>query len=305
MKFLVTGASGLLGRAVVEKAKSSGHEVKGLAFTRAGGDLVKLDLHDTKAFRALCEEYKPDVIIHAAAERRPDVAEKDPEAAKRLNITVSRQIAEVARDLDIVLIYISTDYVFPGEAPPGGYEPDSPTEPLQLYGESKLAGEQEVLQVGKAGRAVVLRVPVLYGKASPNSESAINILIDVVKAQKPGKMDDWSPRYPTNVADVARVLLDIGQFYRDSADKELPPILQFSGSQGHPITKYGISLLFSRILGIEGTEKLLEPVRQGNLPGETRRPRDCHLSNAKLESLGIDTSEGKSFESWFEEYLKQ
>lgn len=51
-----------------------------------------------------------------------------------------------------------------------------------------------------------------YGKASPNSESAINILIDVVKSQKPGKMDDWSPRYPTNVSDVARVLLDIGQY---------------------------------------------------------------------------------------------
>lgn len=92
---------------------------------------------------------------------------------------------------------------------------------------------------------------------------------------------------------------------RKSNDKELPPILQFSGSQGHPVTKYDICITFARILGIDGVETLLEPVRQGNLPGETRRPRDCHLSNSKLESLGIDAGEEQSFESWFKEYLKQ
>lgn len=112
----------------------------------------------------------------------------------------------------MLLIYISTDYVFsgkPGEAP---YESDAPTGPTNLYGQTKLDGEHEVLQVykaaGKEGLGLVLRVPVLYGDAEMPSESAVNVLMDVLwKAQQGEKvtMEHWALRYPTNTEDVGRV----------------------------------------------------------------------------------------------------
>lgn len=113
----------------------------------------------------------------------------------------------------ILFIYISTDYVFagrPGDAP---YEADAQTGPTNLYGQTKLDGEHVVLDefkaAGKEGLGVVLRVPVLYGPAHTNAESAVNVLMDAVqKVQQEGvkiSMDHWALRYPTNTEDVARI----------------------------------------------------------------------------------------------------
>ena len=111
------------------------------------------------------------------------------------------------------LIYISTDYVFPGKPGEAPYEVDSEPSPPNLYGQTKLDGEKvtidEYNKANKSGLAVVLRVPVLYGTAETPSESAVNTLMDTVwKAQTKGekvKMDHWSVRYPTNTEDVGRV----------------------------------------------------------------------------------------------------
>lgn len=67
-------------------------------------------------------------------------------------------------------------------------------------------------------------------------------------------------------------------------------------------SKLDISYFYAECLGIKNTD-FLEPVREGNLPGQTRRPRDCHLSISALQDLGIDTSETESFESWFRREL--
>lgn len=112
-----------------------------------------------------------------------------------------------------MLIYISTDYVFPGVPGDAPYEVNATTRPTTLYGQTKLDGENAVLDVAeemdKVGSVVVLRVPVLYGHAETPAESAINVLMESVwKAQTEGTkilMDDWGVRYPTNTEDVARV----------------------------------------------------------------------------------------------------
>ncbi len=140
--------------------------------------------------------------------------DKDPEGTRRLNIDATEALARLCATGRILLIYISTDYVFsgrPGEAP---YEVDAPTGPTNLYGQTKLDGERAVLAAyaaaGADGLGVVLRVPVLYGVAQSPAESAVNVLLDAVtKAQKEDakiKMDHWSLRYPTNTDDVARVV---------------------------------------------------------------------------------------------------
>jgi len=148
-----------------------------------------------------------------AAQRFPDKVDKDPEGAKALNVAATESLASLAARRKIFLIYISTDYVFPGTPGDAPYEAFSNPRPTNLYGETKLDGERAVLhtfaQLGKQGSAVVLRVPVLYGHAETPSESAVNVLMDAVwKAQTEGvkvKMDHWAARYPTNTEDVGRV----------------------------------------------------------------------------------------------------
>ncbi|ORY49300.1 NAD-P-binding protein [Leucosporidium creatinivorum] len=306
-RVLITGASGMLGRAVYAAFNAAGHNVKGTAFTRAEGDLVKIDLQDKKALDELLKEFRPEIVVHCAAERRPDVAEKDPEAARRLNVDLVETLSGLSRSPEhpFALLYISTDYVFDGQNPPsGGYTSKDPVNPTNEYAKTKEAGEQAVLAGLKAGgTGTVLRVPVLYGDVKFNAESAITILLDVVldvsKGDKEVKMDAWALRRPTNVADVARVLVDIAD---KSLSTTLPPILSFS-AQPH-FTKYKICQLFAEIYPSAtflDISKLI-PVTEGPKEGETIRPRDCWLSNAELEELGIDTS-ATDFVQWTKQWL--
>ena len=151
--------------------------------------------------------------MQGAAQRFPDKVDKDPDAARAINVAASRSLASLAAARDIFLIYISTDYVFPGVPGDAPYEADAIPGPTNLYGQTKLDGEKAVLdgyaRAGKQGSAVVLRVPVLYGHAEMPAESAVNILMDVLwksqTADAKVKMDHWGIRYPTNTEDVGRV----------------------------------------------------------------------------------------------------
>lgn len=158
-------------------------------------------------------------MIQGAAQRFPDKVDKDPDAARALNITASKSLASLAAARDIFLIYISTDYVFPGIPGDAPYEADAIPRPTNLYGQSKLGGERAVLeeyaQAGKQGSAVTLRVPVLYGHAEVPKESAVNVLMDSLwRSQTEGvkvSMDHWAIRYPTNTEDVGRVCHGMSQ----------------------------------------------------------------------------------------------
>lgn len=162
MKALVTGASGLLGRAVVDRLKQDGHQTTLVGLTRSTTEIVKLDLTDSEAVDAFLDSNKPDVIIHTAAERRPDVVENSPEASRVLNVDVPRHLARWCKSQGEdcpLLINISTDYVFDGVSPP--FRVDDRPNPLNAYGLSKWEGEKGVQEEGKTGRVTSLRVPVL------------------------------------------------------------------------------------------------------------------------------------------------
>ncbi|KAF9160339.1 hypothetical protein DFQ26_005653 [Actinomortierella ambigua] len=294
LRVIVTGASGLLGRAVLKEFKKAGHECQGLAFSRAKGDLKKLDLEDAGAVEAFIDEYRPDVIVHCAAERRPDVVEKNPEAVRNLNVQVPRVLAELTNDRGIMLIYISTDYVFDGTKAP--YDVRDKPHPLNVYGETKLQGEIEIKKYNTA--AILLRVPILYGETEYNGESAVNILIDQVKNQaKTVSMDHYAIRYPTNVADVAHVIKDLA--VRVRLEKVfISGILHFSAEE--KFTKYEMCEVIARAL--DTSIDHLQANAVAPKANETPRPYDCHLSNRCLKGLGINTTCVK-FEDWMKEWL--
>lgn len=335
-RVLVTGASGLLGRQVVRAFDLDGWTVTGTAFSRADGKtLRKVDLEDGAAVAAVLDDVRPTVVVHCAANRFPDKVDKDPQGTRRLNIDASQALASLCAARGAVLVYISTDYVFPGTKGEAPYEADTPPAPPNLYGESKLDGERAVLGVyseksasGGNGRAVVLRVPVLYGQAEKPAESAVNVLLDTVnKVQAPGvtaKMDHWSIRYPTNTEDVARVLkgmpplpplplvffsppftkgtnswltgVDIANKYRETDPATpLPAVLQFSSEDR--FTKYEICQLLAGVLGV-GLDRLEADPTGGNVPGGVQRPYDCHLSTKALKELGIAVHT-QDFTAWW------
>lgn len=237
-----------------------------------------------------------------AANKSPDLCDKDPEKARRLNVDATRCLAEECTARDALLIYISTDYVFPGTEGEAPYETDAETHPPNLYGQLKREGELAMLEVTKdTGLGVVLRVPVLYGPAKDSSESAINCLVDKVKeAQDPNagiKMDDWAKRYPTNVEDVARIVRDIVIKYvtEKHRAKELPHILHYTSEDC--MTKYDVCVRFAKVLGIAIPGMI--PNKQGNDPNAgVQRPYDTHLSNKVLRELEIDVR-GSEFNAWW------
>lgn len=120
LKIIVTGASGLLGRSVLSTLLKTYPNTLGTAFSRSSEALIKLDLTDLNALESFISQQQPDVLIHCAAERRPDVADKDPDAAIKLNVAVTKKLFECMEGLGkkCLAVYISTDYVFDGAKPP-------------------------------------------------------------------------------------------------------------------------------------------------------------------------------------------
>jgi len=296
MKVIVTGASGILGTAVYDAFKSAGHSVLGLARSRPTSELKSLDLLDTGATENLFTEFNPDWVVHCAAERRPDVADKDPEGAQKLNGDLPGHLAQLAKSLRFKLIYISTDYVFDGTSPP--YAPSSQTNPVNLYGKTKLAGEKALLAVEGAD-VFVLRVPVLYGPAPKNSDTAVNTLLDVVLDQsgKQYKMDHYATRYPTNVVDVAAFLVKLA-----GRNVSVSSIVHFSAAE--PYTKYEMCLVFAKILGLPHSH-IVPDAEAPKGEAAVSRPRDCRLNTSATEQLlGGGDLGCVIFDEWWAERLK-
>ena len=132
MKTIITGASGLLGRELV-KVISTEHETAGWGFSRPD-NLIKVDLLKLNEVKKAFLEFSPDVFIHSAAERRPDIMKNNPDKAWKFNVDTVSNLAELCNQNNTHLIFISTDYVFDGTSPP--YTEDAETSPLNLYGKS-------------------------------------------------------------------------------------------------------------------------------------------------------------------------
>lgn len=271
-------------------------------------DIIKLNILNAKDIDSVLDDVKPEVVVHCAANRFPDSCTANPAAARNINVQASRALAEATTARGIFLIYISTDYVFPGRWGEAPYKVTSEPNPPNVYGRTKLEGERAVLDVATNANAnnkvVVLRVPVLYGSCDEPKESAVNVLMSQLwTAQKLSsgdvkiQVDDYALRFPTNTDDVGRVCRDISDFYRsnENSGRELPKILQFSSED--QMTKWQIVQTFAEITGLPLDN--LAPFKPENDPTDgTVRPYDCHLDTSELRELGIDVTTVEFKEWW-------
>jgi len=276
LKILVTGASGLLGRAIYKELRTCGSfEIVGTACSRPGKDLIRVDMLQNKQIQSCIEKVMPDCIIHCAATRKPDICQNDPELTMRLNVDATRQVAVAASKTGSWMIHISTDYVFDGTMPP--YYPDSKPNPLNTYGKSKL--QSELVLPGILEDYCILRVPILYGQVESLEESPVSLIASQLSAAKSLVFDNWATRYPTHTADVAFVLRQIIQHKQDNP--QFGGICHWSGNE--PYTKFTMAQVICDILGIPKDNITGRDTPSAGAP----RPRNTHLDCTLLESLGI------------------
>ena len=272
MKVLITGATGLLGRALLAEFKV-GNEVLGLSKTRIAEHCHRVDLLDFPAVTEVLNDFQPDVIVHSAALRSPDVCENQVEFTKQVNVDSSAFLAQEAKRLGARFILISTDYVFDGSQPP--YEVDSERNALNAYGQSKVDAEDAVKEINSD--SAILRIPVLYGGEEYISESAVLCITEHVQKQEAVQQDHWATRFPTHVGDVAKAIHDLAK-QNDSFEK-WQGVWHYSASEA--MTKYEMACEIAEALGLD--KSLISP--QENPGGGASRPKDAMLSTKKIDGL--------------------
>lgn len=279
-RLFLTGASGLLGRAIHRTFKDAGWIVYGTSLTRTGPELQKLDLTEFGAITAAITKFKPTFIIHSAAQRFPDKVSAEPEAARRLNVDSTFHLAETADKYDIPLLYISTDYVFDGSNPP--FKIDDKPNPINDYGKLKLEGEEVVLAANK--EHLVLRIPVLYGPVEKLSESAVTCLLEpLLNVAKPTKVSDFEKRCPSHVDDIADVCLNLAE--SRVQNPAVSGIFQWCGSE--VFTKFDMVQIMSEVFSLPHAHLSKAPVASDASSQSVSRPYDTQLDRSRLESLGI------------------
>ncbi|HTA32198.1 MAG TPA: dTDP-4-dehydrorhamnose reductase [Solirubrobacteraceae bacterium] len=165
MRVLVAGAGGMLGLDVLRAGERAGHEL-------VGADLPELDITDAADVQGALERVRPDAVLNCAAWTDVDGAETHIEQAHAVNADGAGKLARAAAGAGVPLVHVSTDYVFSGEAcvdssgAPRAYVESDPTGPRSVYGQSKLAGEQQVLSASPAH--TVVRSAWLFGVGGRN-----------------------------------------------------------------------------------------------------------------------------------------
>jgi len=198
MRVLVTGARGMLGTDLVCVLEEKGHEV-------FATDIEELDITQPDFLSKMIGDICPDVVVNCAAYTNVDKAEEEPENAYQINGLGVKNLALVCEDLDIDLCHISTDYVFDGTKE-GPYTPDDPPNPINAYGQSKLAGEKYIQEIMK--KFYIIRTSWLYGKYGKNFVYAV---LDLAKKQSEIRIVDDQIGSPTWTVTLSKMIAKIIQ----------------------------------------------------------------------------------------------
>lgn len=197
---LVTGADGQLGREMQIASRSSRNR---FIFTDIAGEHERLDITDPQAIADIVRENHVNVIVNCAAYTNVDKAETDPETANLLNNIAAGNLADAMKAVNGTLIHISTDYVFQGDRNIPCRE-DWPTEPLGVYGKTKLAGEKSIEATGCA--SIIIRTAWLY---SPFGKNFVKTMRDLTSSRESLKVVFDQVGTPTYAGDLAEAICHI------------------------------------------------------------------------------------------------
>jgi len=243
-------------------------------------DRDTFDLADPDQVRALVREVEPSIILNAAAYTAVDRAESDPEAAMAVNALASRVLAEEALRADALLVHYSTDYVFDGSKPGPWVETDKP-HPLNVYGASKLAGEEAIQKVG--GKYLIFRTSWVYG---PHGNNFLLTMLRLGSERDQLSIVDDQYGAPTTsieLADATRAIVGgvlAGQF----GSTENWAGLYHMTCAGQT-SWYDFARTFLEREAARNPEKRMArcvPISSSEFPLPARRPRNSVLSNEKL-----------------------
>ena len=196
MKVLVTGANGQLGYDVVKELQKQNIECFGA--TRKEFDIV-----DFEATEKFITDYRPDVVIHCAAYTAVDKAEDEPELCYKVNYEATENIAKICEKINAKMLYISTDYVFDGTKK-DFYEVDDKPNPINVYGKTKLLGEQAVQKI--LNKYFIVRISWVFGEHGNNF---VKTMLRLGKERK--ELNVVADQYgsPTYTADLAPLLIEM------------------------------------------------------------------------------------------------
>ena len=267
---LVTGADGQLGREMQIASRSSRNR---FIFTDIAGEHERLDITDPQAIADIVRENHVNVIVNCAAYTNVDKAETDPETANLLNNIAAGNLADAMKAVNGTLIHISTDYVFQGDRNIPCRE-DWPTEPLGVYGKTKLAGEKSIEATGCA--SIIIRTAWLY---SPFGKNFVKTMRDLTSSRESLKVvfdQVGTPTYAGDLAEAICRIIETGQLDKTG-------IYHFSNE--------GVCSWFDfakAICAMSGNTCDIRPCHSDEFPSPVARPHFSVLDKTRIkQTFGI------------------
>lgn len=269
MKLVIIGANGQLGFDLVRTFKKMGYEI--IPFNHPD-----IDVTDFKISWKKLKNIKPDAVINCGAYVRVDDSEKFADRAFSVNALGARNIALICKEIDSILMHISTDYIFDGQRTKAYTEMDIPN-PLNVYGNSKLAGEYFVKNIIE--KHYIIRLSSLFGFAGASGKGGNFVETMIKKARNKEKIevvDDMvvSPTYTKDAADVICAIFK----------KKVPFGVYHIANKGQ-CSWYEFARTVFETIGIDVN---LSPIKTNMLYLKAKRPIFSPLQSVKLKTYGIE-----------------
>ncbi len=279
MRVFVTGAGGQLGYDVLNELQKRGMEAVGSDIGDKAGDpscrYIKLDITDCEAVGSAIDDIKPDAVIHCAAWTAVDAAEDEDNRAAvfAVNSAGTENIAKACKKAGCKMLYISTDYVFDGQ----GTEPWQPDckdyKPLNVYGESKLAGERAV--VDNLDKYFIVRIAWVFGK---NGKNFIKTMLNAGKKYPEVRVVNDQIGTPTYTYDLARLLVDMVKTDKYGC--------YHATNEGGYISWYDFTCEIFAQAGIEA--RVIPVTTEEYGLSKAARPFNSRLDKSKLKECGFE-----------------
>lgn len=280
MRALVTGVKGQLGFDVMNELAKRGYEGVGV-------DVEEMDITDEEAVDRVIKESHVDSVVHCAAWTAVDAAEDNVEMCRKVNALGTENIARVCKELDIPMIYFSTDYVFDGEGT-RPWEPDDPVvEPLNVYGLTKYEGEQAVEKY--LDKYYIVRIAWVFGV---NGKNFIKTMLNLGKTHDTLTVVNDQIGTPTYTYDLARLVVDM-------LEKEEYGKYHVTNEGGY-ISWYDFA---KEIFKQAGMDINVVPVSAEQYQAKAKRPSNSRMEKKKLDEHGF-----KRLPTWqdaLSRYLKE